>query len=524
MFKNKYALIILAASFLLLAFLRLQFPDLDHGDEFSDANILSAGENFFRFGFIRCKFLPMFEINADAPRNLYTHIPPLSDILNGLMRVWLRVDSLVFFRAVALFVAFLNLLFWYLFIKNFTGKVSVGLGAGLFYLTNSMFLFCMDSLHQPSYADALRSVIFFLYFKILTTSEKKPTLFLLVWFLYFIVSLLTFEYLLYLALFFILFPLCLKKEKKIPIPKLFICLLILAPVCGFLLHFLQNAWYFGGLSGAFQDLLGAAVERIVHSSDSAFKNLNLFAWGQLALARNFSLAFMFNSYWLLTFLFVCFFLYGQLPKESKQAMKPLMRLCALFILLGISWYVTFPAHTVAHAFVNFLGRHLVPAASLFFAFFVYIVFTFLKDRHPQGMARLAIIALLVMWIAGTGILKSQLPVTQASRAGARDFIKFKGCLVRLTAVSQPKNRVGVNYYRMPFMRYYSQRNCETIFDRTALEKMSPLPRFFIFLPYRDQRSFELLALIQEKYKILFDCPSSRFPALFFELKNESTRP
>lgn len=523
MLKNKYALIILTTLFLLLAFLRLQFPDLDHGDEFSDANILSAGENFFRFGFIRCKFLPMFEVNADAPGNLYTHIPPLSDILNGFMRIGFRADSLVFFRAVALFVAFLSLFFWYLFIKNFTGKVTVALWAGLFYLTNSMFLFCMDSLHQPSYADALRSAIFFFYFKILTTSKKKPSLFLLVWFLYFIVSLFTFEYLLYLALFFIFFPLCFKKEEKIFIPKLFICLLMLAPVCGFLLHLMQNAWYFGGVSGAFEDLKGAAIERIAHSSDSAFKNLNLSAWWQLALARNFSLAFMFNSFGLLTFLFICLFLYGQLSKESKQALRSLMRLGILFILLGISWYVTFPAHTVAHAFVNFLARHLVPAASLFFAFLVYTVFSFLKERHPPSMIRLAFIPLLVVGIAGTGIFKSQLPVAQASRAGAKDFLKFKGCLLRLKAVSQPKSKVGVNYYRMPFMRYYTQRNCETIFDRTTLEKMSPRPRFFIFLPYNDQRSFELLAFIQEKYKILFDCPSFRFPALFFELKNENTR-
>ncbi|KPK99239.1 MAG: hypothetical protein AMJ95_00400 [Omnitrophica WOR_2 bacterium SM23_72] len=520
--KNKYALIILVATFALLAFLRLQYPDLDHGDEFSDANILSAGENFFRFGFIRTKFLPMFEVNADSPRNLYTHIPPLSDISNGLLRIVFRSDSLVFFRAFALFVAFLNLLFWYLFIKNFTGQLSVALWAGLFYLTNSMFLFCMDSLHQPSYADALRSVIFFLYFKILTTPKKKPFIYLFVWFLYFIVSLFTFEYLLYLALFFIFFPLCFRKEKKIFIPKLFICLLMLAPVFGFLLHFLQNAWYFGGAGGAFEDLKRAAVERVVHSSDSAFKNLNLSAWWQLALARHASLAFMFNSFGLLTFLFICFLLFNQLSKESKQAMGPLMRLCVLFVILGISWYVTFPAHTVAHAFVNFLARHLVPAASLFFAFLVYIVFTFLKEKHPQSRVKLAFIPLLIVWIAATGILKSQLPVTQNKRVAAKDFLKFKGCLLGLKAVSQPKNRVGVNYYRMPFMRYYTQRNCEIIFDRTTLEKMSPPPRFFIFLPYNDQRSFELLAFIQEKYKILFNCPSFRFPSLFFELKNENT--
>ena len=50
--KNKYAIVILVILFLYIATPRLIFPDLDHGDEFADANVLSAGENFVKFGLI----------------------------------------------------------------------------------------------------------------------------------------------------------------------------------------------------------------------------------------------------------------------------------------------------------------------------------------------------------------------------------------------------------------------------------------------------------------------------------------
>ncbi len=518
LFQNRSALVLLTVLFLALAFLRIQFPDLDHGDEFSDANILSAGQNFAKFGFIRCRFLPAFEMNLKAPAGLYTHVPPLPDVLNGLWRMLFKTDSLVFFRAIALMVAFLNLLFWYLFVREFSGSVLFGFLAGLFYASNSMFLFCVDSLHQPSYVDMLRSLIFLLFLLITVSPERKSRSLWLVWALYFLSSLLSFEYLLYLAIFFIFFPLCFRKTQKSAYPKLFICLLMLAPLFGFLLHFLQNTWYFGSFSGAMQDLKRAAIERVVHSKDMPFGKLTFAIWGEHAIGRNFSLSFMFNYYLLSSMLFVAFFFYGQLAKETKQKIRPLINLWGLMLFCGVSWYVVFPAHTVAHTYVNFLGRHLVPAASLFFALFAYIIYNYVKEKHRRSPSGLAFFVLLVLSLAGAGILASQLPVTAESRAQSRDFLKFKDCLLRLKSISKPEAVIGVNYYRSPFLRYYTQRNYKSIFNREDLEAQTALPDYFIFLPYNDQRSLELLRLVQEKYVPLFQCSSLRFSAIFCKLK------
>ena len=117
-FNHKHVILGLVLLFILLAFFRIAFPDLSHGDEFSDANVLNAGENFARFGFVKCRFLPMFEPQLKEPAELYTHYPPLPDIINGALRKVFKTDSLYFFRGIALLFAFLNLLFWFLFISG----------------------------------------------------------------------------------------------------------------------------------------------------------------------------------------------------------------------------------------------------------------------------------------------------------------------------------------------------------------------------------------------------------------------
>jgi hypothetical protein len=144
----KISVIILTILFLFVAIPRLRFPDLDHGDEFADANVLTAGKNFVKFGFIKCRFLPHFEQQSDIPQEPYLHYPPLPEIINGALRMVFRTDSLFFFRSIALIFSFFNIIFWYLFIKKLTRSSFIGLFAGLFYITNPYFIFGMDALQR----------------------------------------------------------------------------------------------------------------------------------------------------------------------------------------------------------------------------------------------------------------------------------------------------------------------------------------------------------------------------------------
>ena len=116
--NSKIFLIVLSILFLLVAVPRISFPDLDHGDEWADADILIAANNFAKFGFIKTRFLPFFEAEIDAPKGAYLHYPPLGTIINGLLRIVSGRDSLYLLRSFALLFSLLNLLFWYLFIKK----------------------------------------------------------------------------------------------------------------------------------------------------------------------------------------------------------------------------------------------------------------------------------------------------------------------------------------------------------------------------------------------------------------------
>jgi len=516
--KNKYAIIILGILFLAVVTPRIRFPDLDHGDEFSDANALNAGENFVKFGFFRCKFLPMLEPHFDKPQDLYTHYPPLPDIINGLERALFKTNSLYFFRSLSLLFAFLNLLFWYLFIKRFTNSPLISFLSAVFYLANPIFIFGADSLHESSYSDFLRSLIFFTFLVMLNSSRKKKFIFIFLWILVVIESLITFEYIIYLSLFFILFNFFSRKSEG-ALSRKEIFILMLAPVFGFLLHLLQNIWYFGSLSLALQDLRNIAVQRIANSRDSPIPHLNFPVWLQYAIGRNFSLVFFFNNYILFSALFFSFFLYHNLSSKSKDQIRPLFYLCLLLAACGISWYAFFPSHVVSHTFLSFLSRHLLPVSAVAFALFCYIILSFIKENNPNNLAGRILLVAIVVIIAFTGILKSDLPISKDNIAQAEDFLIFKNCLLNLKAMSKEKDAIGLNYFRYPFIRYYTHRHCQYINSRSSLEELKNLPGYFIFIPYRNPVAQELFGFLNQKYESLFQCKSVRFPATLFKLKN-----
>jgi len=512
-----YSLLILCVAYLAIAFQRFNFPDLDHGDEFTDANVLDAGNNFINFGFINSRFLPIFEPHLDRPRGAYTHAPPLSENFNGILRVLFRVDSLCFFRSVSLVFSLLNILFWYLFIKGFSKSYIIGFFAAIFYLSNPFFIHGMDSLHESCYSEFLRSLIFFLYLiMIQSTRKRRQWVIIILSLLVVLESLATFEYIIYLSLFFILFRfIC--KDSEVKISKKEIFILLAGVVISFSLHFLQNAWYFGNFQFAFNDLMSVAIKRISQSDDAPA--INLIIWWRYVILRNFSLIFLFNYAALFLAGFFSYLMYRVLSPEAKGRIKPLIRLFIIFVICGISWYMFFPSHSWAHTFVLFLTRHLLPAAALGFTIFVLILFNFVIEYKLNNAFSKVILLLIVVSIAYTGIMQSELPVTTEKIKGASEFVKFKQCLLHLKGISQPKDRVGVNYFRFPFIRYYTNRSCQSVFDKAALETFPELPRYFIFIPYNNEVAGVLFQFLKTKYTLLFQCNSARFPAFFFELKN-----
>ncbi|MBU0504192.1 MAG: hypothetical protein ABH882_02155 [Candidatus Omnitrophota bacterium] len=516
--NKKNALIGISILFLFIAIPKIIFPDLDHGDEYSDADVLSSGENFVKFGFIKTRFLQMREPHLDKPENLYTHYPGLPDIINGILRMAFKTDSLRFFRGISLLFAYLGVLLWYFFIKKVTNSNLIGFFSTVFYLFNPMFIFSADSLHQLAFSDFLRSLILFVFIIMVSSSKplKQRRFLILLWFLLFIQTWIGLDCIIYLFLFFILYRFFIKIPVK-PVSLTVILALCSAPVAGFLLHVWQNAWYFGSLTLAVRDLGGAAIERMVASKDSPMA-LTFVNWWNNVLLRNFSLVMFYNYISLFLAGFSAYFLYQVAAPEHKQEIKNLFRLSLLLVVCGISWYIFFPAHSLAHAFVNFLSRHLVPAAALLFGLFFYVVLVFLKKNAPDDRAGKIILAVIIFTIIITGISKSELPVTAKVIRQSKSFLVFKNSLINLKMISGLKDTVGVNYFRYPFIRYYTHRHIQPVFDKASLERQEPLPKYFIFIPYNNQAAQELFGFLNQKYLPIFRCDSERFPSVFFELK------
>ena len=513
------AFAVISLLFLLILIPRIIFFDLDHGDEFSDASALTAGENFLKFGFIKCRFLPSFEYSTDKPKGFYTHYPPLSETFNGFLRAVFRIDSLLYFRIVSIILSFAGILCWYLFIRNFITSPILAYLATLFCVANPFFIYGADSLHYHCYSEVIRFLFFLVFILFLnSTGAKKRITLLCLWIINFINALITFEYIIYLPLY-ILFFRCLFADFKEKISLKIIFLIISAAVSGFLLHFLQNSWHFGSFSLAFQDLKDSFLKRTIGGHELP-QGLNFLAWLKYVILRNFSLVFYFDAIVILLSIFLAFILYSKLSDKSREQTEKLFCLFIVFIICGINWYVFFPSHSLAHAFVNFLARHLVPAAAIGFTIFTYIIYSFLKENNLWNNIYLKTSWIVVVSVIMlTGILKSELPITLDKIERAQNFKVFTRCLWKLREISGENDDIGVNYFRFPFIRYYTHRNCSAIFNKDSLEKLPALTDYFIFIPYGDQKSQELFKFLKEKYTPLWQCDSVRLPAIFFKLNN-----
>lgn len=523
MMKHFKYLVLLAIVYCCIAAPRLCFPDFDHSDDYSDADIMVSGENFLKFGFVKAQFLPMFDVQLDKPGAFYLHYPSLTSVINGVQQLIFKTESLYPYRAMALLATFLNIVFWYLFIRRFSGSYLVAFLAALFYMSNPISLFSADSLHQLSYADFVRSFILFLFLIAATadiSARSRKAVLWSIWGLIAIEALITFEYIVYLSVFFVLFRAFSKTAKK-NITWRDVIFLLAANVFGVMVHFAQNIWHFNSVSLAFRDLKNIAVERMTSSKDAPVPDLNLRVWWKYVIASYFSVVFMFNYFIWALIAFFSYLLYRGLGVESKGRIRRLARLGLLITLCGISWYVLFPSHSVAHSFVLFLSRHLVPIASLLFGTFFYMWFTSINEKNGGSIFLKIIATVCTAYFFMAGINNSELPVTGEKIAHAQEFAIVKSCLYSLKDQSGPHDEIGINYYRRPFVRYYTHRRCNTIMRAEDLKARLSLPKYFIYIPYNNENSQALLKALNEKYDTFYQCPASRFPGIFMRLKKDN---
>ena len=166
-----------------------------------------------------------------------------------------------------------------------------------------------------------------------------------------------------------------------------------------------------------------------------------------------------------------------------------------------------------------MSRHLLPFAALAFTLFFSVVTLYIREHASRNIPAKLALVLAAVFILSRGLLQSDIPFNAEKIGRAKDFLVFKKCLLSLKDKSKDKEEVAINYFRNPFVRYYTHRRCLAVFHKPGLEQLSPTPRYFIFMPYNDPQVMELYGYLNEHYTLLFQCNSERFPTLFFKKKD-----
>jgi hypothetical protein len=521
-----------ALLFLALASIRLQWPELSHGDEWSDASVPIAGENFARLGFVKTHGLPIFRpgspdappaVRPDSPGwtelsvfGTYTRLPALYHWINGVLYP-LFGDGLIFYRFIALAVSGVAVVAFYLLVVTLSGSPRMAGIAAALYVANPYFLANFDSIHQHAYMDALRNLGLLALARLAGASPgKRWPLWAGAWVVFFLSSLTAYEYLPWLCLgtaglagyFF------LRREPKAGVAA---ALLMTAFAAGILLHFGLVAAHYGSVQEALADRMSNAMQRM--GGQKGHENLlgtaGAFSWG--AWWRVVALRFPAQVSvvgWggLLASVFFGVSVAISLPGGRSRVPLVGLAAAAFFFVGGSAWYCLMPAHCVDHAALSFLQKFLVPGICLFLAASTEGVAQLLDGSSVKPAFRTALVALFPACIAAAGIWGSEIPLSAEKRFQEQEFAKIKSSLLRLRPEIGRDGFLACNLMRPTWMMmFYTRARTVTIADVKTFDAYAEKPDFFLFVPLNTPDASELGKVLGSYYRVDAISDNKRLP-------------
>jgi hypothetical protein len=318
-----------------------------YGDAFSSRNVYSAAMWYKDMGFKKTKGLPVFNYTGNfnpEGTEVYTHYPPLPDLLGG---TYARVLNTKNPYTLALVPLLLSILFFF-FLRQAVFVLlpdrRSAMASWLLLVMSCYFICWADDLHQHLYTELLKWLYIFILFRYFNTTAKKWMVTVLCS-IYFIQSWLTFEAIPYLAIitvgFFIVF------TKKIFNP---VCILLLIiPLLAVGLHLVQNYLYFGSWDAVIGDMKNALLKRTAGAGDwgnelgrpvQGFDFIKM--WGSelwFRIGRMFTIPGI-------PFLALAIFALSKFYREHRLHFK----MAIIFLLAGIAWIFVMPQHAFIHTF------------------------------------------------------------------------------------------------------------------------------------------------------------------------------
>jgi len=437
---------------------------------FTDLLTLIASENFLEHGFTTLNFLPVFDPQIN-PGNItfYTHYPPLSVIFNALL-MKMGIHSLPLLRLFPILAGVLFLVFWVRSVRLLVDETSAYI-SGLFIMTSSLFTKWLPSLFCYSYDYLLVSIAIYAFLSAcLSTNVPRQKRYLaLCWLSTWIQSLVSFEFILFLQIFY--FGYVLLSRPKLP--RSFLFALPIAPLAGFSLHLFQNFLAIG--PSAITDLASAFLARTQGMpTESSFNipryleilGLRIFRWyGLLPIA-------------LVTWMVI----YSFIEKTEKTSPgKQHIRVALLLLVCGTAWFIIFMQHSFVHyhelrqwLFFYALGASL----------FLKDIFSLLRRTESPLRKSLIVIALLILLVDHGARFAYGFFNEPRTLHGLGAFNEIK-------ETTSPRSRIFTNYAYETHCAYYSDRNCHPVMDISGLEDASPHGEDLFLFATEDRGAFLL---------------------------------
>ena len=400
---NKKIYKIIATVFTILTLIFLVGDNI-YNDYWSESNVYLAGINYKKNGFLKYYFLPDFSLPYENTHRVYTHYPPLPDIMFGILYKilpepkgeikdnwywtngidfdnldnWLKnVSPMLWkYRMFPMLWHIIGSFFLWAFFAKISKDKFMPMIAVLLTVSQPALLYCKFNLHYISYASAVLMATPYIIYQFLNTNKKIYGFILLLF--GFLQGGLSFDFIIPgtgIALLFLFFP----ENNKINFNKYALysfMILVLGSLIAFIAHFIQNSLYFGSVKLAFEDLFGALLYRSVeniHFYNLLIDYLNHTYTSDGTKNLSFNLAFI-----PILFSYICA-IFGYLKAKlycNKIEIKSDYFKRALFFLLGAlavssTWVLFMKNHSAIHTF--HISRHFIV---LFIALMIFLTTLF----------------------------------------------------------------------------------------------------------------------------------------------------
>jgi hypothetical protein len=487
-FTTAWHLSFIFAVFIVLAGVRLHFPELTHGDDHADASVLIAGRNFDRLGFVNLRFIHIWNPQAVDARHAYLYHPPGAEIIHGLLRRLFGEQPITFYRTFALLLSLLGLLALWCAVECLLASRAAATTATFLLLCNPVYISLFDSIHQSPYTELYRSVAFCAIILALRSSQLttgRARLFVAIFVTCsFLNALHTFESVLGIFLMGVLSVLWVGRwsAKRV---WLFAIMAGLAPAVAITLRLGINAWHYGSLGHAIEDFIHRAVERSIAAGDISGVRVTLDAWMDSVLAGFVTRVFEVP---IPAVIAIVLMLWAIAAAQRDNTGIDALKVLIILIVSGLTWYLIMPAHSLSHSGLSFMHRHLLLPSALLWTLLARSLWRGLPSALPQVGATVVgfLGALPIGLICLSGILKSELPLTSEKQAREREFALLKRQL-RETGVRYPKEaEFATNYFRQPMVAWYLDRMVYMVQTPKDFDSLRPNPTTFLLIPFADQ--------------------------------------